>query len=81
MDSGRKTNHSESKNGDGEYKYFSNHNDSQLLKKYIHDIRNSKTFSIDILKNINKLSYEDRMEILIVYNEMMSYYLSLFEDK
>ena len=84
MDSGRKTNHSESKNGDGKYKedkYFSNHNDSQLLKKYIHDIRNSNTFSIDILKNINKLSYEDRMEILIVYNEMMSYYLSLFEDK
>ena len=84
MDSGRKTNHSESKNGMGEYKedkYFSNHNDSQLLKKYIHDIRNSNTFSIDILKNINKLSYEDRMEILIVYNEMMSYYLSLFEDK
>ena len=84
MDSGRKTNHSESKNGGWEYKedkYFSNHNDSQLLKKYIHDIRNSNTFSIDILKNINKLSYEDRMEILIVYNEMMSYYLSLFEDK
>jgi hypothetical protein len=85
MDSGRKTKtNSESKNGDGEYKeekYFSNHNDSQLLKKYIHDIRNSNTFSIDILKNINNLSYEDRMEILIVYNEMMSYYLSLFEDK
>jgi hypothetical protein len=90
MDSGRKTNYSESKNGGGnikknmEYKeeqYLSNHNDSQLLKKYIHDIRNSNTFSIDILKNINNLSYEDRMEILIVYNEMMSHYLSLFEDK
>ncbi len=82
MDNGRKTNYSESKNG-GEYKedkYLSNHNDSQLLKKYIHDIKNSKTFSIDILKNINNLSYEDRMEILIVYNEMISYYLSLFED-
>lgn len=82
MDSGRKTNYSESKNvvGYNEDKYFSNHNDSPLLKKYIHDIRNSKTFSIDIIKNINHLSYEDRMEILIVYNEMMSYYLSLFED-
>jgi hypothetical protein len=62
-----------------EYKYLSNHNDSKLLKKYIHDIKNSKTFSIDILKTINNLSYEDRMEILIVYNEMISYYLSLFE--
>jgi hypothetical protein len=84
MDSGKKTNNSESKNGRVEYKedkYLSNHNDSQLFRKYIHDIRNSKTLTIDILKNINNLSYEDRLEILIVYNEMMSYYLSLFEDK
>jgi hypothetical protein len=84
MDSGRETNNSESKNGDWEYKedkYLSNHNDSHLFKKYIHDIRNSKTFSIDILKNINNLSYENRMKILITYNEMMSYYLSLFEDE
>ena len=80
MDSGRKIKNNESKNYEyKEDKYLSNHNDSQLLKKYIHDIRNSKTFSIDILKNINNL--EDRMEILIVYNEMMSYYLSLFEDE
>jgi len=64
---------SESKNG-REY------NDIQSVKKYIHDIRNSKTFSIDNLENINNLSYEDRMEILIAYNEMMSYYLSLFEN-
>jgi hypothetical protein len=73
---------SESKNcGDyTEDKYLSNHNDSQLLKKYIHDIKNSKTFSINILKNINNLSYDDRMKILIVYNEMMSYYVSLFQD-
>ena len=84
MDSVRKTNYSENKNGGKEYKedkYFSNHNDNQLLKKYIHDIRNSNIFTIDILKNINNLSYEDRLEILIVYNEMMSYYISLFEDK
>jgi hypothetical protein len=83
MDNGRKTNYSESKNGGGEYKedkFLSTHNNSQLLKKYIHDIKNSKTFSIDIIKNINNLSYEDRMEILLVYNEMISYYLSLFED-
>ena len=76
----------ESKNGVeySEYKYLSNNNNNnnnkKLLQKYIHDIKNSKTFSIDILKNMNNLSYEDRMEILIVYNEMMAYYLSLFED-
>jgi len=79
MDNGRKTNNNERR----EYKddkFFSNHNDNQLLRKYIHDIRNSKTFSIDILKNINNLSFEDRMEILIAYNEMISYYLSLIQD-
>ena len=59
---------SESKNN-WEYKedkYLSNHNNSELLRKYIHDIRNSKTFSIDILKNINNFSYQDRMEILFI---------------
>ena len=38
MDSGRNPNYSESKNG-GKYKedkYLSTHNDSELLKKYIH---------------------------------------------
>ena len=70
MDSGKKTNHSESKNGDGEYKedkYFSNHNDSQLLKKYIHDIRNSNTFSIDILK---KLKYD---KIMTDYHSLLRF--------
>jgi hypothetical protein len=62
-----------------EYKHSSTNNDIQLLKKYVHDIRNSKIFNIDILKNINNLSYDDRIEILIAYNEMISYYSSLFE--
>jgi hypothetical protein len=35
---------------------------------------------MDILQNINNFSYEDRMKILIAYNEMNRYYLSLFED-
>jgi hypothetical protein len=74
------SNHSESKNeymDNNENKKISNNNE---LKKYIHDIRNSKSFSIDILKNINNLSCEDRLEILIVYNKMINYYLTLFED-
>ena len=79
MNNGRKTNNNESKHGDEckEDTYLLNQNDSQLLKKYIHDIRNSKIFSIDILKNMNNLSYEDRMKILIAYNEMVSYYLQV----
>jgi len=73
-----KSKNEEEKYNEDDDKYFLNHNDSQLLKKYIHDIRNSTIFSMDILKNINHLSYENRMEILVAYNELISYYLSLF---
>ena len=79
MINGKESSKSESKNeskNNNEYK-----EDSNLLRTYIHDIRNSKTFSIDMLKNINNLSYKDRLEVLTVYNEMNAYYLSLFEDK
>jgi len=65
---------SESKNQEEKY-------ESHLLRKYIHDIRNIKSFSIDTLKNINSLSYEDRLEVLTAYNELISYFLSIFEDK
>ena len=49
------------------------------LKKYIHDIKNIKTFSKNTLTEINNLSYEERLEILINYNEMMEYFSSYFE--
>jgi len=53
MNNERKTNNSESKQC-GKYNEDKHvHNDNQLLRKYVHDIRNTKTFSIDILKNIN----------------------------
>ena len=68
----------------GEYKedyYSSIHKDNKLLKKYIHDIRNNKIFSKEILHNINSLSYEDRFDILVVYNEMISYFNDLFNEK
>jgi hypothetical protein len=55
-------------------------NDNRLVSKYIHDIRNSRTFSIDDLRHINNLSHEDRMKILLSYNEMMVYYVSLLND-
>ena len=82
MNNERKTNNSESKQYAkyNECKHLPIHNDNQLLRKYVHDIRNTTTFSTDILTNINNFEYDDRMEILIVYNEMISYYLSLFEE-
>ena len=72
------------KNGKDEYKEYknsSNNNDTQLLQKYIHDIRNSKIFDRNTLKNINNLSYEDRFKILLSYNDMVTYYVSFFEEK
>ena len=53
---------------------------NSILHKYIHGILNSRTFDIDTLKPINNLDPEDRLEILITYNRMISYYLSLFEE-
>ncbi len=60
-------------------KHDSDHRSSQL-RQYIHDIRNTKTFDMNTLRRMNTLAFEERMEIFMVYNEMMSYYLSLFED-
>jgi hypothetical protein len=82
MNNEKKTNNENKNNNEyKEEKIFSNHNDNGLLRKYIHDIRNSKIFSKDILHDMNNLSYEDRMEILVTYNEIISYYVSLFDDK
>lgn len=30
--------------------------------------------------DINNLPYDDRLKVLLVYNEMMSYYLSLVDQ-
>lgn len=54
-------------------------NNNVSLKKYIHSIRNSKSFDMNTLIQMNNLSYKDRLEILILYNEMMIYYSLIFE--
>ena len=51
-----------------------------MLRKYIHHIRNSKTFSKETLETINQLSFEDRMDILLTYNEMITFYSKIMED-
>ena len=45
----------------------------KIVGKYIHEIKNFRTFSEETLININNLPYEDRLKILVTYNEMMSY--------
>jgi hypothetical protein len=56
-----------------------NDSDKELMKKYIHVIRNSNTFNIETLNSINNLSKDNRLELLIIYNEMIGYYRSFFE--
>ena len=47
---------------------------SSLIRKYVHNIRNLKAFNAETLRNINLLSYKDRMEILSTYNEMIEFF-------
>jgi hypothetical protein len=57
-----------------------NNNETLLLKKYIHDIRNVRVFSKDTLISINNLSYKDRLEILFAYNDMFEYFKNLLNE-
>ena len=69
---------------DDEYratKFAENFIDNNLFKQYCHDIRNLKKFSKEILEKINNLSYENRLAILMIYNEMTEYYISLIDQK
>lgn len=61
-------------------KYVPNNYDIQNVKEYIHEIRNSKTFNKETLHKINNLSYDDRLKILLSYNEMVTYYMYLLMD-
>lgn len=53
---------------------------NNLLRRYAHDIRNSKILSKENLIEINNMSYEDRATILSLYNEMMVHYSTIIED-
>jgi hypothetical protein len=55
----------------------------KIVNKYVHvhDIRNGRSFTKDILADINTLSYEDRMKILVSYNEMFTFYSDFINDK
>ena len=54
---------------------------NELLNKYICHIKNLKSFNKEILTDINNMSNEDRLEILITYNNMIEYIESLFDEK
>ena len=55
-------------------------NNTVLLNKYLHDIRNLQSFSKDTLIEINNLSPEDRMKILQLYNKVLLFCSNMFEN-
>ena len=46
--------------------------DDILLKQYLHDIRNYKQLTSEMIHNISKMSDEDKMTIILLYDNMMS---------
>ena len=53
--------------------HSSNTDHDQFFKKCLHDIRNFRKLSPEILSSINNLSHEERLIILTTYNEVVSY--------
>jgi len=52
----------------------------KYTNKIIHDIKNMKMFTKDDIIEINKLSFENRMLILLEYNNMMKSITSMLEN-
>jgi hypothetical protein len=54
---------------------------TKSVNKYIHDIKNFRLCSEETLINMNNLPYEDRLKILVTYNEMIHYLNDYLELK
>jgi hypothetical protein len=46
--------------------------DDIFLKQYLHDIRNYKRLTSEMIRNISKMSDEDKMTIILLYDSMMA---------
>jgi hypothetical protein len=47
------------------------------MNNIINDILNCKTFDIEVLNDINMLPSDERLKVLITYNQMTIYYNDL----
>ena len=47
------------------------------MEKIIEDIKNFKTFDDEVIISMNRLTFDERLQILITYNEMSIYYNEL----
>jgi hypothetical protein len=77
MYNGNKNNKAEAKNECGqEYKdckedKMNNHNVTDLFRKYVHDVRNMKRLDKEMINNIRNMSNEEKMEIIIAFNDVV----------
>jgi hypothetical protein len=56
-----------------------NQNDSILLRKYLHDIRNIKLLDKEMINNIRNMSNEEKMDIIITLNNVVENLKSFIE--
>ena len=56
-----------------------NQNDSILLRKYLHDIRNIKLLDKEMINNIRNMSNEEKMDIIITLNNVVEKLKSFIE--
>ena len=56
-----------------------NHNATDLCKKYIHEIRNIKPLDKEMINNIRNMSNEEKINIIITFNEMIRYLKDILE--
>lgn len=83
MFNGNKKNKAETKFGGGTTDYkedkIINHNASDLCKRCIHDIRNIKSLDKVMINNIRNMSNEEKMNIIISFNEVLEYVKEILE--
>ena len=56
-----------------------NNLETQMLAKYVHDIRNLNTLNKEMLNNIRNMSDEKKMEIIIALNDVVDHLKIYFE--
>jgi hypothetical protein len=54
-------------------------NKSEIFKKYLHDIRNMRVLDDEMINNIRTMSNEDKMEIIILFNDVVDNLKNFFE--
>ena len=58
---------------------MSNHNEPDLFRQYIHDIRNMKKLDKEMMNNIRNMSNEDKMDIINAFNDIVETLKVLFD--